>query len=272
MRLAMFIGPILGGVLVEVVGFAATFVVCGVVTVVGLAPFVATRSAADGGQRFARPPSAAGLIGALRAHTGLLLLAGTGTALAMTVRAGRHVIVPLIGDELEMSPVAVGFLVALGTGADLLLFPVAGYLMDRFGRLAAIVPSFSLLGLGMLVLGLAPTVAGAIAAGVVMGIGNGMSAGTLLTLGGDLAPPDAGPFLSALGMLQDVGVVLGPILVGWLADSAGLATSAVVLAGVMLVAVVWIVVVLGDTSRPTRPWIVRRLQVVARASTSTLVP
>jgi MFS family permease len=87
-----------------------------------------------------------------------------------------------------------------------------------------------------------------------------MSAGTMLTLGGDLAPADAGPFLAALGMMQDAGVVIGPIVVGWLADTAGLRASAVVLAVVMFAAVAYIVVVLGDTARPSRPWLVRRLE------------
>ena len=136
---------------------------------------------------------------------------------------------------------------------------------------AAIVPAFSLLGVGLLLLGLSPTVAGAVVSGVVMGVGNGMSAGTMLTLGGDLAPPDSGPFLSALGMMQDLGVVLGPLIVGWLADAAGLEVSAIVLAVVMFVAIAWIVVVLGDTAKPTRPWIVRRTQFVASASTSSMV-
>ena len=88
---------------------------------------------------------------------------------------------------------------------------------------------------------------------------------------GDLAPPDSGPFLSALGMMQDLGVVLGPLLVGWLADAAGLEVSAIVLAVVMFVAIAWIVVVLGDTARPTRPWIVSRTQFVANTSTSSMV-
>ena len=35
--------------------------------------------------------------------------------------------VPLIGDELGLGPTAVGALVTVGTAADLLLFPVAGY-------------------------------------------------------------------------------------------------------------------------------------------------
>jgi len=257
-RVAFFIGPIIGGVCVDLFGFTATFVVCGVITLLGLVPFLASRRAAE--QRFERPtPSASGLLGALRRHSGLLLLAGVGVALVMTARTGRNVVVPLIGDDLGLSATAVGALVAIGTGADLLLFPVSGYLMDRFGRLAAIVPAFSLLAIGLLVLGLDATVTGAIVAGVVMGVGNGMSAGTMLTLGGDLAPRDSGPFLAALGMTQDVGVVVGPIIVGWLADAAGLQASAIVLAVVMFLAIAWIVVVLGDTAHPSRPWLVRRL-------------
>lgn len=260
-RLAFFLGPLLGGVLADTVGFSVTFVVCGVITLIGIVPFVTVRRIAEaGGSRFERPPVAPGSVrAALRRHTGLLLLAGIGSALVMAGREGRNVVVPLIGDDLGLSSTAVGALVAIGTGADLLLFPIAGWLMDRFGRLYAIVPAFSLVGLGLLVLGTWYSGTGAVVAGVIMGIGNGMSAGTMLTLGGDLAPRDAGPFLAALGTLHDAGVVVGSLVVGAFADTAGLATSAVVLAGIMFASVVWMVVAVGDSARPTRPWIVGRL-------------
>ena len=260
-RLAFFVGPLVGGVLADTVGFTATFVVSGVMTLVGIVPFVAVRrSARTGAARFERPPIVAGTMWtALRRHTGLLLLAGIGSALVMAGREGRNVVVPLIGDDLGLSSTAVGALVAIGTGADLLLFPIAGWLMDRFGRLYAIVPAFLLVGAGLLVLGLWYSTGGAIVAGVIMGIGNGMSAGTMLTLGGDLAPRDAGPFLAALGTLHDAGVVIGSLVVGGFADRAGLATSAVVLAAIMFFAVLWMVVAVGDSANPTRPWIVSRL-------------
>jgi MFS family permease len=260
-RLAFFVGPLLGGFLVDQVGFSWTFMACGITTLCGLVPFFAVRRDRPEGQRFDRPTVPwSSLSDALLRHRVLLLLAGIGPALVMTVREGRNVVVPLIGDELGLSATAVGALVAIGTGADLVLFPIAGWLMDRFGRLYSIVPAFSLLGIGMFVLGLSDTTTGAVVAGVIMGFGNGMSAGTMLTLGGDLAPRDAGPFLAALGMMQDGGAVIGPILVGWLADSVGLAESALVLAVVMFVAIAWIVIVLGDTARPSRPWLVRRLE------------
>jgi MFS family permease len=272
-RLASFVGPLAGGLVVDLAGFTTAFVVAGIATLFGLAPFFSARR-----NRRDRAPvdRAADRLGGLRAnlrrHRGLLALAGVGAALVMTVRAGRNVVVPLIGDELGLSATSVGALVAIGTGADLLLFPVAGWLMDRFGRLYSIVPAFSLLGIGMLVLGVSDTASGAVVAGVIMGIGNGMSAGTMLTLGADLAPPDPGPFLAALGVLQDAGVVIGPIVVGWLADSAGLGTSAVVLGVVMFVAVAWIVIVLGDTAHPTRPWLVARLEATPAVAAPTLEP
>ncbi len=260
-RVAFFVGPLLGGVLVDVIGFEPAFVVCGVTTLVGMFPFVASRRDRPAGARFERPDVPLGdLVGVWRLHGAVLLLAGFGAALVTTARQGRNVVVPLIGDDLGLTATAVGALVAIGTGADLVLFPVSGWLMDRFGRLYAIVPAFSLMALGLLVLGLSATTTGAIVAGVVMGVGNGMSAGTMLTLGGDLAPPDSGPFLAALGMMQEFGIMVGPLVVGGLADSAGLYTSAVDLAIVLFAAVAWFVVVLGDTSRPTRPWLVARLQ------------
>ncbi len=264
-RLAFFVGPLIGGVLVDLAGFTTAFAACGLATLASLPSFLAIRRRRDAGARLVRPAEPLrSLRHALAAHRGVLLLAGFGATLVMTVREGRHVVVPLIGDELGLSATAVGALVAIGTGADLLLFPVSGWLMDHFGRLHAIVPAFSLLGIGMLVLGLAPTAAGAVVAGVIMGIGNGMSSGTMLTLGGDLAPPrDPGPFMAALGVMQDLGVVLGPIVVGWLADTVGIDGAAVALALVMFAAIGWIVVALGDTAHPTRPWLVRRLAATA---------
>ena len=152
--------------------------------------------------------------------------------LVITVREGRLVIIPLIGDELGLSSTAVGALVTVGTAADLLLFPVAGWVMDRFGRLAAMVPAFGLIALGLIVLGLANGTPLAVAAGAIIGIGNGMSSGTMLTLGSDLAPPDApGQFLAGMATMQDSGRVAGPLLVGAVGAAFGLGACSLCIGG-----------------------------------------
>jgi len=87
-----------------------------------------------------------------------------------------------------------------------------------------------------------------VVASVVMGVGNGLSSGTLLTVSSDLAPTDSpGAFLAAMAVMQDSGKIVGPLLVGWFADAVGLHASAAVLAVAMVVAIVWIVVAVGET-------------------------
>ena len=148
-----------------------------------------------------------------------------------------------------LSPTAVGALVTVGTTADLVLFPIAGFVMDRFGRLAAIVPSFSLIAIGLTILGVAASTETAVVGGAVIGLGNGLSSGCLLTLGSDLAPADQpGPFLAAFAVLQDIGKVLGPLVVGFVGSTADLGAAALALAGMMVFTIVWLVVAVGETA------------------------
>ena len=251
-RLSLLVGPLLGGYLADAVGFKWTFLLCGAVTAVGLVgaaerarmvPFAPVDPRPD---HLVQIP----LLAALRRHWRILAKAGPAAGLAVAVRQGRYVAVPLIAAELGLSPSATGGLVAVGTGADLLLFPVSGYLMDRFGRLYAIVPSFTLVTAGLVILAYSNTAVMVAVSGAVMGIGNGMGSGTMLTMASDLAPSEArGQVLSGLAVLQDTGSLLGPVIVGVAADIAGVGASALVLAGVMVLAMSWIVGVVGETSR-----------------------
>lgn len=248
-RLSVLVGPLLGGLVAQVAGFRVAFLLSGVLSATGLLAVAAHRRSAE----FIDQPTPAAPMGAgIRRHFKHLIVAGLGPMLVMAARSGRFVVVPLIGESLGLSPVAVGALVAAGTTGDLLLFPLAGFVMDRFGRLRAIIPAFTLMAVGLLLLGIAHTVAAVVVAGVVIGVGNGLSAGSLLTLGSDLAPADAmAPFIAGFNLMADLGRVIGPLIVGWSADAIGLGPSAVALAVVLGVGVVWLVVMVGETG--TRP-------------------
>ncbi|MGI9254218.1 MAG: MFS transporter, partial [Thermomicrobiales bacterium] len=61
----------------------------------------------------------------------------------------------------------------------------------------------------------------------------GLGSGAMMTLGADLAPPGAtGEFLGVWRLIGDVGASAGPLVVGWVAASAGLTGGAYVLAAV----------------------------------------
>jgi MFS family permease len=251
-RFGLFVGPLIGGVLVDLVGFSTTFLISGAVTSIGILALL--QSAADSAEiraGFDQPTERRGLLRSLKTHRRLLARAAVVPLLVVTVREGRQTVMPLIGEDLELSATAVGALVAVSAGADLLLFPVSGILMDRFGRLWGMVPAFSLIALGLASLGFAwfaDSLVGVVLAGVLVGVGNGMSSGSVLTLGSDLAPSDAtSEFLAGLSAIGDLGRVFGPIVVGFVAASLSLGAAAITLAVMAVMAIVWLVSVIGET-------------------------
>jgi MFS family permease len=244
-RTAFLVGPLVAGIVAETAGFTTAFFVSAAATGAGLLPLLAWRSSGDQGNG-ATPASTERP--SLRPHLRSLVLAGTGQVLVIAVRTGRFVVLPLIGTDVGLSASEVGLLVSIGGLADLLLFPVSGFLMDRFGRLHAIVPAFSLMGVGLMVLAVSTTGVGVTIAAIVIGVGNGLGSGTMLTLSADLAPATApSGFLAALGTIRDAGKVAGPAAVGIITDAASLSVSAVTMGTISFVAAAVIAFGIGET-------------------------
>jgi MFS family permease len=246
-RFALLIGPLVGGALVDWLGFTTTFAIAGAITLVGIVPVLRNH---ESGALTASAGGAApiGVLATVRRHHRALFRGGMVPLLVMTVREGRFVVLPLIGNELGLGATEIGALVAVSTTADLALFPVSGWIMDRFGRLRSMVPAFGLIASGLVVVGLASTTTGVVIGGGIIGIGNGLSAGSMLTLGSDLAPADApGPFLAGLAVMQDGGRVLGPVIVGIVGSQLDLGAAAIVLAMIAVAAIGWLVAAVGET-------------------------
>ena len=92
------------------------------------------------------------------------------------------------------------------------LFYPSGWLMDRHGRVAAAVPSMLVLGLGMALMPLATSLVAVTAAATVLGIGNGLGAGLIMTLGADASPADGrAQFLGGWRLCADLGRAAGPL-------------------------------------------------------------
>jgi MFS family permease len=235
-RVGLLAGPAVGGLIAVTGGFGATFVAYAVVAAVALvfcavylerAPVAASSRQAD---------HAAGAWAAVwRGRVRALAAAGAGSLMAQAIRAGRKIVIPLYGATvLGLDVQQVGWIVSMAAAFDVSLFPVAGWVMDRFGRKWAIVPSFAIQALGMALVPLTGGFTALAAAASLIGLGNGLGSGTIMTLGADLAPPEAvGEFLGVWRLIGDGGSMGGPVLVGALADalSLPLATLAIALVG-----------------------------------------
>lgn len=251
-RVSALIGPTIGGVLADAIGFSATFVIAAGLTLLGMVPATLARRAEQlGTSTSAAPTERRGVLQAVRKHRRLLARAAFIPFLVMAIREARQVLLPLVGDDLALSATSVGLVVSISAAADLLLFPVAGSLSDRLGRLWSMVPAFGLVAVGLAFLGLAAaqnSVGLVIAAGIVIGIGNGLSAGSMLTLGSDLAPADDTPaFLAAISTAQESGRFVGALGVGVVAGATTLAGASFVFALVTAAMVIALIRIVGDT-------------------------
>jgi MFS family permease len=173
-------------------------------------------------------------------HRGVLARLGLPAASLSGLRQARVYLLPLWGVSLALDAEAIALIVGLTGALEFALFYSSGQIMDRWGRLWACVPAMVLMG-GAFV-GLAFThdldraIAWFVAAAVVVGIGNGLSSGILMTLGADVAPPaDPAPFLGSWRTLTDAGAAATPLAIAAIAAVASLpvATAVIGLAGLV---------------------------------------
>jgi MFS family permease len=175
--------------------------------------------------------------------------------LAQMVRTGPAILFPLYGaDVLGLDVAAIGAVLSTGAAVDMTLFYPTGVIMDRFGRKFAIIPSFLLQGLGLALIPLTQSFAGlAFVAGLV-GLGNGLGSGTMLTLGADLAPLDSrGEFLGIWRLIGDTGGTVGPIIGGAIAGWLALPIAAVVMGSSGLLSSLIFATLVPETNQRERP-------------------
>ncbi|MBN2303069.1 MAG: MFS transporter [Anaerolineae bacterium] len=244
LRIGGFVGSAAGGAIAGLFGMRVAFVVAGLIGATALVFVVryqpaipVSRQEQETGAR--RPvlgtirESLRGVWATLRTHARILGAAGTGQVFAQLVRSGRSVILPLYAaDVIGLSVSQIGVLVSLSWGMDMVLFSVAGLIMDRWGRKYSVVPAFAIQAVGMMLIPLTGSFAGLLAVALLLGFGNGISAGSMLAIGGDLAPEQGrGDFLGLWHLIGDLGGAGAPLLVGGIADLLVLPAAAMVLAG-----------------------------------------
>lgn len=256
-RLGGFVGPAVGGAVAVAWGLRAPFfvyVAVVLVTLVLIALLLPDEEQRPGGTSVRRDRFTARA--ALRKSVPVLVNVGTAQVMVQTLRAGRTVLVPLYGTQvLGLDVGAVGIIVSVASLVDFSLFYPAGMVMDRLGRKAAIIPSFVLQGAAMALLPLTGGFTSLLLVAGLGGLGNGLSTGTMMTLGSDLAPREAlAEFLALWRLIGDVGFVGGPLMVGFVAQAAGLGISGLALGALGAGAASWFAYRVPETlRRPTEP-------------------
>ena len=227
-RVAAIIGPILGGVLAEYVNIRAPFYVQAVIAILtGI--FVLYAMKKTGGDKVdpqGHRNVVASVGSTLSAHRHDFMTAGLVAVILQFIRAAREFLIPVWGDEMGLRTDQIGYVASVSYAVDSTMFPIVGWTMDRFGRKYVGVPALVVMGIGLSLLPFADGMTMLMIAGIVTGLGNGLSSGFVLTLGSDLAPlNDPGEFLGVWRFISDVGGAVGPPLIGGIAQIMALATA-----------------------------------------------
>jgi MFS family permease len=137
------------------------------------------------------------------------------------------------GDILRLSAGEIGLIMSISTFTNLLTYSPAGYIIDKYGRKVALIPSFIITAFSFIALPLVNNFVGIVLVAALLGIASGLSSATW-ALAADLSPKDMrGFFVGFWHTFGDVGMIIGPIILGLIADSYGYALSFYTVAGLM---------------------------------------
>jgi MFS family permease len=229
------LGPAVGGFVAEGFGLRAPFFV--VAATAGICavwvylrvPEVHTPARARPAAKEAvpaEPPAAVrGAVRRLLSDPNFLLVGLIAFSIFFTRTGARQTILPLLGAErFGLTPGALGLVFMLISALNFLAIGPSGYIADRWGRKLAIAPG-ALVTAGALALMAAGTQLWPfLLAAVLLGVGTGLAGPAPAAYVSDIAPVELrGASLGLYRTFGDVGFVIGPPLMGFIADQGGLA-------------------------------------------------
>jgi MFS family permease len=109
--------------------------------------------------------------------------------------------------------------------------------MDQMGRRWVAVPSMLIMGVALLLMPLTSGFWPLLLVALMVGLGNGIGSGIVMTLGADHSPQHGrAHFLGVWRLMTDIGGTCGPVLLSVLAASFSLAAAIAVTGGIAFAA------------------------------------
>lgn len=241
-NMGLALGPLLGGLLTENLGFRVVFIAYSVGAAISV--FIGFSAQHSGGSnrlgRAAarpynpspnrwRPEAIKDRVRGLRdlfheihpdlRATYVVLIFATFTSFVH--RVTTQSMLPLYASsQLALTPKEVGLLFAISGFAVFAMVLPAGFIIDKVGRKWATVPSTGIPALAFLLIPFAGSFFQLAVIVAFLGIANGLSLGSLATSTYDVSPPSArGRLQAARRTIAEVGGVGAPLLGGFLADT-----------------------------------------------------
>jgi DHA1 family multidrug resistance protein-like MFS transporter len=242
---AVGVGPSIGGLIAVFANERAPFFVFAVLTLVAgtialtqLPETVARRDPTT--IAAATPPGGPSVVRQLLTNVGFLCVSFVTFQAAFNRTGANFTVVPLMGFErLGLDPAAIGLAITVGNMFNLATIAFAGTLVDRYGRKPVIVPSCLISAAAFAGFAYALDYPTFVLSAVLWGVGTALGGSASAAYAADQAPPGGnGVTMGIYRMLSDAGYVLGPALLGLVAENAGAQQSLLLAAGLAVAAMV----------------------------------
>lgn len=246
MRVGIFVGPFLGAAAMVLWHLAGAYVVSTVAILLAGVLAVTMKDLPQHEGDVARAQNGSTRGPSVRAvlveHRRVFLTVGMGVLLVSAIRASRQAVIPLWAEHLGLSPSTASLIYGVSGGIDMLVFYPAGKVMDLYGRRWVTVPSMLVMAVAMMAIPLTHGVLTLALVSCVLGFGNGIGSGMVMTLGADFSPAlGRTRFLGIWRELSDAGSTAGPGLLAAVTAVLSLGAGIVVCGaiGLAAAAVMW---------------------------------
>lgn len=154
----------------------------------------------------------------------------------------------------HLDPAGIGLLATTASAITLPIGFTSGWLMDRFGRKVTMVPGFTGVTITMLLLSVTAflnlSLVWYVAAFLSAVVAQGLTGGSIQTVGADVAPPQArGTFLGLWRFTGQLGQTLSPLAFGLIADRTGYGNSFVFVAAAAGITALLLFTLVPETGR-----------------------
>jgi MFS family permease len=225
--LGVAIGPWVGGFIGARFGLRAPFFVVAVASVAASIyaflrmPETVSRALAASSDAKTPARTGGGMQSLLTAP--FIAIAFVSFAQFLTRGTSPQALIPLAGAEtFSMDVDTIGLLLGAMALMSLLLLPAASTAADRWGRTRVIVPSLWIVAASLAVIGSASTTAVFVIGSLIFGFGNAVSGPAPAAFAAEVSSAQSrGLAMGAFRTAGDLGLLIGPPVLGAIADSRG---------------------------------------------------
>jgi len=135
----------------------------------------------------------------------------------------QNQLIPLLGaDRIGLSASLIGTVLTIVTIFQFIALFIVGKLSVRLPRKTLITPGCILLGIGLVLVAFSKNFSYLLISAMVMGVGIGMAGPVISAYVADtLSRDEYGIGMGLYRAISDIGFVVGPVTLGWLADIGG---------------------------------------------------